>query len=254
MISINLLRISPDSKYLEFSIECPINYLFNKLYIKKYDYVPIPTPVDINGNPTDDGWRDISHLLQRTSTKEVMRISTLALTPELTIEPDSSGNSASTMFYVQFGVALNITGANYKAQWLVGTTYAANDIVLNAGNYYNSLVSGNVGNPTTDTAKWAIAESIPDVMGVCSDVNKVYTLLKDHILNLDANCISQEDYQSLLRNYMFLYAHTEAMRLERFDEAEMYYDIIKKSFGSCIGHIGRYNSTRKLNINTCNCS
>ena len=44
MISINLLRISPDSKYLEFSVECPTDYLFNKLFIKKYDAIP----VDIN--------------------------------------------------------------------------------------------------------------------------------------------------------------------------------------------------------------
>lgn len=44
MIQINLLRISPDSKYLEFSVECPINYKFNKLFIKKYDAIP----VDIN--------------------------------------------------------------------------------------------------------------------------------------------------------------------------------------------------------------
>ena len=31
---------------------------------------------------------------------------------------------------------------------------------------------------------------------------------------------------------MFLYAHLEAMRLERFDDAEMFYDIIKKQFVS----------------------
>jgi hypothetical protein len=46
MITINLLRISPDSKYLEFSVECPLNYRFNKLYIKKYDMTPL--------NDTDD--------------------------------------------------------------------------------------------------------------------------------------------------------------------------------------------------------
>ena len=46
MITINLLRISSDSKYLEFSVECPTNYKFNKLYIKKYDMTPL--------NDTDD--------------------------------------------------------------------------------------------------------------------------------------------------------------------------------------------------------
>jgi hypothetical protein len=49
---------------------------------------------------------------------------------------------------------------------------------------------------------------------------------------------------------MFLYAHTEAMRLERFDEAEMFYDIIKKSFTNCTSD--RSDNTR--NINSCNCN
>ena len=35
MIQINLLRVSPDSQYLEFSVECPTNYRFNKLSYKK---------------------------------------------------------------------------------------------------------------------------------------------------------------------------------------------------------------------------
>jgi hypothetical protein len=38
-ITINLLRISPDSQYIEFSVSCPTGYVFNKLYIKKYDGV-----------------------------------------------------------------------------------------------------------------------------------------------------------------------------------------------------------------------
>lgn len=107
MIEINLLRISPDSKYLEFSVECPINYLFNKLFIKKYDMKPIDS--------NDDLWRDCSNILQRTSTKEVMRISTTALSG-LPIEPDQFGNSASTIYYVQFGAAIDITKSNYKGQ------------------------------------------------------------------------------------------------------------------------------------------
>jgi hypothetical protein len=43
-----------------------------------------------------------------------MRISTLALTPGLTLEPDQYGNSASTMFYVIFGASLDLEGSNYK--------------------------------------------------------------------------------------------------------------------------------------------
>jgi len=202
MIQINLLRISPDSKYLEFSVECPTNYLFNKLFIKKYDAIPI--------NSTDDLWRDVSHLLQRTSTKEIMRISTEALSG-FQIEPGVDGNLASTLFYVQFGV-----------EWIEPTP----------------------GNPTLPVPL------IPDVIGVTSDVNKVYILLKDYLLNLDARCITTNDYQTLIRNYMFLYAHLEAMRLERFDDAEMFYDIIKKQFISWSPWL-RSDNSRVLN--DCNC-
>ena len=199
MIEINLLRISPDSKYLEFSVECPINYLFNKLFIKKYDAIPI--------NSTDDLWRDCSHLLQRTSTKEVMRISTTALSG-LSLEPDHNGNMASTMYYVQFG-----------AEW----------------------IEPNPSSPTLPIP------TVPDIIGTASDVNKVYALLKDMILNLDIHCIEQDDYQNLTREYMFLYAHLEAMKLERFDDAEMFYDIIKESFVTC----SRNNGVRYLD--ECNC-
>jgi len=48
---------------------------------------------------------------------------------------------------------------------------------------------------------------------------------------------------------MFIYAHVEAMRLERFDEAEMFYDIIKKQFVSCTPS----RSDNSRSINTCNC-
>ena len=67
MIQINLLRISPDSKYLEFSVECPTNYRFNKLFIKKYDYLTT------TGYPENDrGLIDGSALYKQESTKEIM--------------------------------------------------------------------------------------------------------------------------------------------------------------------------------------
>jgi hypothetical protein len=41
--------------------------------------------------------------------------------------------------------------------WAVGTTYAANDIVVSAGIYYRSLSAANLGNaPTTATTFWEV--------------------------------------------------------------------------------------------------
>ena len=240
MITINLLRISPDSAYLEFSIECPINYKFTKLYIKKYDMVPL--------DETDNLWRDCSHLYSTTTltpTKQVLRISTEALSG-LTIE-----NGASTIFYVQFGISYNTSLSVYKGLFNPVSTYALNETIISSGVYYKSLVNGNTGNLLTDTGKWEVIPTIPDVVGCCSDVNKVYTLLKDYVLDMDADCLEANDYNTLVRDYMVLYGHTEAMRLERFDEAEVFYDILKKSFSNCSGGTTRENNTR--NLNTCNC-
>jgi hypothetical protein len=41
---------------------------------------------------------------------------------------------------------------------------------------------------------------------------------------------------------MFLYAHQEAMRLQRFEEAEKFYDVIYNLFTNC-GPTSRSNTT-----------
>lgn len=265
MIKINLLRISPDSKYLEIDIECPYSYKFSNLSIKKYDYIKL--------NEEDNGLRDYSYLLTKESSREILRISTLALSQGLntTLNP----NLISTMFYIQleatFDISFNqsinylldedenillmendessITEDSYYIRtWNNSTNYNINEVVTFENNYFLSLINNN-NYVTCNTLYWKKLPLILDELGVCSDVNNVYTLLKDNILNLNANCISPNDYQMLLRNYMFLYAHLEAMRLERFNDAEMYYDLIKKSFKYC----NTNRSVNKIVLNSCNC-
>lgn len=179
MIQINLLRISPDSKYLEFSVECPTDYIFNKLYISRYD-----------GDHQYDTTLDASTLLLGTSTKEVMRIAVTAL-----------GTSA-TMYKVVFGVSATAGG-----------------------------------------------EEIPDVTAVCSNINDVYANLLDMILKLNSGCITNSDFEELTRNYMFLYAHTEAMRLNRYFDAETFYDLIVNLFTNC----GPTTRSQRTFNKTCNC-
>ena len=187
-IQINLLRISPDSQYIEFSVECPANYRFNKLNIKKYDYSTT------TGYPTNaSGWVDGSALYKQTSTKEVMRISTSIF-------------KGSTLFYVEFGV--NWTG--------VGDEPLINGVKL------------------SDTS----------VVGVCSDINNVYTFLLEYMLELDNNCKRLDT--NVKRAYIILHGHTEAMRLERFEEAEYFYDILKNNFSTCGKDI-------RLTSNNCGC-
>lgn len=160
MIQVNLLRISPDSKYLEFSVECPIGYAFTKCWITKYDATTINPYIDASSvfgtNPA--------------ALKQVIRIGV-----------DAIGGTG--MFKVEFGVT---------------------------------------GSP-----------ELADVTALCSDVNNVYSFLLDSLLNMQVNCLTQDDYQLLTKNYLFLYGHTEAMRLERFDDAGMFYDILINNFANC---------------------
>lgn len=182
MIQINLLRISTDSKYLEFSVECPAGYNFNLLYIARYNVK----------TATYDTTKDCSPLLQGTTQKEIMRIATSAF------------GSDVTMYKVTWGVA-------------------------------------------------AINPSDPQISpetGICSNVNFVYQNLLTSVLGLTKCCLKSTEYETLLRNHMILYAHQEAMRLERYTEAEYFYGIIWNLFDNCNG--AQREGT--LVTNPCNCS
>ena len=66
-----------------------------------------------------------------------------------------------------------------------------------------------------------------------SNINFVYANLLDLVMSFTNCCISPEQYDVLDRNHMILYAHTEAMRLGREQEAIFFYNIIWNLFVSC---------------------
>lgn len=157
MIQVELLRISSDSNYIEFIVACPIGYHFNRLEIRKYD-----------ADPAD--WVDCVSVLQGTSDREVIRLSTSIF-------------SGASMFYCNFGII--------KDNW-------------------------TDGDPDPET-----------LIAVCSDVNKFYFAAHDKIEALEMKEIPRGDYELLTRWYFAVYAHEQAMRLERYDDAERFYDILK---------------------------
>lgn len=178
MIQINLLRVSPDSQYLEFSVECPTNYRFNKLLIKKFDYLTT------TGYPTNiDGYVDASALYKQESTKEVMRIAIEIF-------------KTTGMFHVIFGV-------NWDEE-LYGPEPLLSD---------GTKLSGKTSE------------------GLCSDVNNIYNYLLQCLLNLDSKCSTLTN--DTRRAFILLFGHQEAMRLERIDEAEDFYNILKSNFSNC---------------------
>ena len=177
MIQINLLRVSPDSKYLEFSVECPTNYRFNKLDIKKFDYLTT------EGYPTNYlGFVDGSALYKRESTKEVMRIATSIF-------------GSTGMFQVVFSVDWDEELYGPEPLLSDGTKLSAKEVV-----------------------------------GVCSDINNIYNYLLQCLLSLDSRCVELNN--DMRRAFIILYGHQEAMRLERIEDAEYFYNILKNNFSS----------------------
>jgi len=187
MIQIHLLRVSPDSQWLEFMVECPTDYRFNTLYITRYNVLTKQDDVPKDGSALYNTNADISPLHIQT-----IRIATSALGTE------------TTMYKVEFKA--NITPGTEETQL------------------------------TT--------------VGLCSNVNFVYANLLDLVLSFTNCCISQNDYDNLDRNHMILYAHQEAMRLERYTEAKFFYDILWNLFTNC------GPSTRQSNVinRPCNCN
>lgn len=86
MININLLRVSADSEYLEFVVECSTGYIFNTLFISRYN-----TTLKVNDEPID-----ASSVLSGTGSSEVIRIRTAGL--------GIPGDANVTMYQVEFGV------------------------------------------------------------------------------------------------------------------------------------------------------
>ena len=80
-------------------------------------------------------------------------------------------------------------------------------------------------------------------IGICSDVNNIYNYLLQCLLSLDSRCAELDN--DIRRAFIILYGHQEAMRLERIDEAEYFYNILKNNFSNC-------NSSVRTN-NNCGC-
>ncbi len=71
-----------------------------------------------------------------------------------------------------------------------------------------------------------------------SDVSNVYKCLIDDIIALDSRCLDEDVQNRVIRNYLMLYAHQEALKLKLIDEAEKWFSYIKTCFNNC-GHPDR---------------
>lgn len=84
MIEIALLRVSPDSQYLEFSINCPATYNFNGMFITKYDVTTHAW--EVTPGTTNIITHDASSLLEPLHSNQiVMRIAMSAFGTDVTM-------------------------------------------------------------------------------------------------------------------------------------------------------------------------
>lgn len=75
---------------------------------------------------------------------------------------------------------------------------------------------------------------------LASDVNFVFDDLMNDVLTM-GDC--GEPSSDLMRNYMILFAHQEAMRLSKIEEAKKYYKILAKKFNSCCNNNKSYSNS-----------
>lgn len=79
-----------------------------------------------------------------------------------------------------------------------------------------------------------------------SDVSNVYDCLMKDILSVGESICSNDEVQDrVIRNYLILYAHQEAMNFRELADAKKYFDILSKCFSKC----GESNSCQSCNSN-----
>lgn len=82
---------------------------------------------------------------------------------------------------------------------------------------------------------------------ICSDVNNIYYTLVDGIINPGDRCTTISD--EVIRNYIILYAHLQALDKREYDEALLYFKMINSHFDNC----GNFKRLPHRHINSCNC-
>lgn len=75
-----------------------------------------------------------------------------------------------------------------------------------------------------------------EISALISDVKEVYDCMIRDIKALDSKCTDDEILNRVIRNYMILYAHQEALHLGNISDAERWFDMMANCFsGRCAG-------------------
>jgi len=217
-ISISLFRVSADGQFLDVVIDCPRGYQFTKFTLTanyRENGEDFEDRFDIGDSTfkelaevTDDG--DFKYRFS-LKTHWVMRIGI----------PDQLGISVPAIYTGNFE-ATHVT-LGHKSNSFIDDTIDPED------NW----------NPDKEGEEIAVHHIMHHMDGgdvisdsaVCSDVSNVYNHILDGVINVTGPCDKVSD--DIIRIYLILYAHQEAMRLGHFSDALLYFNMINSNFNRC---------------------
>lgn len=189
-IEITEMRISPSGKFLEFIVECPLDYHFTKFTIQVND-------------------------------------------------EDDEYSIAESLFYDENGY-ITSTDNRFVGQVpveLFGVTEPAIYTIHLEADHVQSEDTADDTQFESDHACHDVAPQTIYADAYISDVSHAYDCLIDDIVAFDTSkCADSEVQDRVIRNYLILYAHQEALHLGYIDEATKWFRMIQQCFtGKCGG-------------------
>lgn len=223
-IEISVLRVSSNGKYIEFIINCPKDYFF--------------TDFTINVLGKQD---------EKYSLKDCL----------FKFRLPNEGSSESTEYLPEGVVRSQIDGELYYNKQYYSGQFKVEDLGVTIPEIYevyltaehNENADSNLENKLEEEQCWRIPLEIHSTAYI-SDVSKAYNCIMDDILTLGEKvCGDDEVMDRVIRNYLILYAHQEAMHLHYLDDARRYFTLLSKCFSICGDGSRRYASAT---CNLCN--
>lgn len=201
-IEISVLRVSSNGKYIEFIINCPKDYFFTDFVINVY------------------GGED------KYSLKNSLFLVPEGYVGEGTVEwPEDSGIIYWNKQYYSGQFKIEDIGVTIPEMFEVHLEAAHND----------NFEDDEEQHPSDYIKEECIKpQEVITATAYISDVSKVYSCLMDDILSMgESLCDNSEVTDKLIRNYLILYAHQEAMHLRELPEARKYFTLLQNCFTKC---------------------
>lgn len=203
-IEISVLRVSSNGKYIEFIINCPKDYFFT-------DFT-----VNVLGS-TD-----------KYSLKNSLFLVPEGYVGEGTVEwPEDSGIIYWNKQYYSGQFKVEDLGVKVPEIYEIHLEAAHND----------NFEDDEEQHPSDYIEPECIKpQEVLETTAYISDVSKAYTCLMNDILSMgngEKICEDADATDNLIRNYLILYAHQEAMHMHELEEARKYFTFLNKCFSNC---------------------